>query len=411
MKQIVIPYSLVLLYLFVGFVPYLYAIYKYATQYLYLSGLNILFLVYLFVSKVSISEIFKNLIFVLYVIFFLWGLFTYFYALNKIEVLVSSSRILVYLLSMFNLYFLFKKLKNIEYFLSLTFTIILFSEISYILYSFFSKFNFIDFHRSGDLRGFTGNINIAAFSILLKLPFTFSLFFNEKKRFYGLSMFFYFVVFSTLFLLGSRGANIALVILILSFIFCMFIFFKTAKNNLIKISILIIPLLTAVGINTTLIEDNTVNVAKRTINISTQSTNDRLRYYSQAIETIQESPIIGIGLGNWKIHSIKKDMKNIENYIVPYHVHNDFLQIAAEIGLFGIFIYLLILIITSLKLLSFLKLKEFSEKKFFVIVILLSIMVYVIDSSINFPYTRPVVYLPVIVFLSYTMNLISLKNE
>ena len=224
-------------------------------------------------------------------------------------------------------------------------------------------------------------------------------------------MFFYFVVFSTLFLLGSRGANIALVILILSFIFCMFIFFKTAKNNLIKISILIIPLLTAVGINTTLIEDNTVNVAKRTINISTQSTNDRLRYYSQAIETIQESPIIGIGLGNWKIHSIKKDMKNIENYIVPYHVHNDFLQIAAEIGLFGIFIYLLILIITSLKLLSFLKLKEFSEKKFFVIVILLSIMVYVIDSSINFPYTRPVVYLPVIVFLSYTMNLISLKNE
>ena len=70
-------------------------------------------------------------------LYFLWGLFTYFYALNKIEVLVSSSRILVYLLSIFNLYFLFKKLKNIEYFLSLTFTIILFSEISYILYSFF----------------------------------------------------------------------------------------------------------------------------------------------------------------------------------------------------------------------------------------------------------------------------------
>ena len=91
----------------------------------------------------------------------------------------------------------------------------------------------------------------------------------------------------------------------------MFIFFKTAKNNLIKISILIIPLLTAVGINTTLIEDNTVNVAKRTINISTQSTNDRQGIILKPLKLFKKALLWELDLVIGKFIQLRKT-ENIE---------------------------------------------------------------------------------------------------
>ena len=40
-------------------------------------------------------------------------------------------------------------------------------------------------------------------------------------------------------------------------------------------------------------------------------------------------------IGNWKIISIKYDSENIQNYIIPYNAHNDFLEAFAETGIFG----------------------------------------------------------------------------
>ena len=47
-----------------------------------------------------------------------------------------------------------------------------------------------------------------------------------------------------------------------------------------------------------------------------------------------QNPILGIGMGNWQLESIKADRENIQSYIIPYHVHNDFLELAAEIGIY-----------------------------------------------------------------------------
>ena len=43
--------------------------------------------------------------------------------------------------------------------------------------------------------------------------------------------------------------------------------------------------------------------------------------------------ILKIGIGNWKIETIRYDAKNLVGYRVPNHAHNDFLQVAAESGL------------------------------------------------------------------------------
>ena len=47
---------------------------------------------------------------------------------------------------------------------------------------------------------------------------------------------------------------------------------------------------------------------------------------------IKSNPILGVGLGNWKLKSIEYDAKDIEGYVVPYHAHSDFIQLGAELG-------------------------------------------------------------------------------
>ena len=66
-----------------------------------------------------------------------------------------------------------------------------------------------NFNRTRELRGFTGNINIAAFSILLKIPFTFHLLNKIKKYKYVIGLTFYFIIFNIInqkILINKRGS-------------------------------------------------------------------------------------------------------------------------------------------------------------------------------------------------------------
>ena len=58
------------------------------------------------------------------------------------------------------------------------------------------------------------------------------------------------------------------------------------------------------------------------------------------VEHILNNPIVGSGLGNWKLVSILYDKEFINGYVVPYHMHNDFIQIGTELGIPGFFMYL-----------------------------------------------------------------------
>ena len=84
-----------------------------------------------------------------------------------------------------------------------------------------------------------------------------------------------------------------------------------------------------------------------------RGSNSRLKYYQDAFESIKERPFFGVGIGNWKINSIDKGKRHIEGYIVPYHAHNDYIQILAETGIFGLISYLMIFMFALFKPFSF----------------------------------------------------------
>lgn len=142
------------------------------------------------------------------------------------------------------------------------------------------------------------------------------------------------------------------------------------------------------------------------ISINTQdgSVNQRLRYYNQIINRASKNPFIGVGLGSHKLISIQDDKFDIYQYIIPYHAHNDFLQILSESGLLALISYILIFVFI-LKYLFDLWKNNYLEKKFFIFSCLVSLGVYIIDSMLNFPIARPISQLQWVLLISIIVSL------
>ena len=117
---------------------------------------------------------------------------------------------------------------------------------------------------------------------------------------------------------------------------------------------------------------------------------------------------MGVGIGNWKLHATEYDKPYMQDYTVPYHVHNDFLEIFAELGMpgfifyFGIFLWLFFLIFKVVKS------KEFDDNNFsdLILLIVISLTVYLADSFLNFPFTRPLMQIQVLFFCALFLVII-----
>ena len=147
----------------------------------------------------------------------------------------------------------------------------------------------------------------------------------------------------------SRASFVAAVLIgLLIFIWSATLYFKSRSfKEFIPNVFYLAPLILALFFNQILISDKGADALSRaaSISISTDdsSVNQRLRYYEDVITHISKNPILGVGIGNWKLTSIKYDKDDIDGYIVPYHAHSDFIQLGAELGILGIFLYICLL--------------------------------------------------------------------
>ena len=96
---------------------------------------------------------------------------------------------------------------------------------------------------------------------------------------------------------------------------------------------------------------------------------------------------MGAGIGNWKIISAYLDRENIISYVMPYNLHNDFLEVLGETGIFG-FLFYTGFFISLFYLIYLLYREKRLEDKNFVLVLALCLMGYIIDAMLNFPQFR-----------------------
>tara|TARA_X000000368_G_scaffold27617_1_gene20834 strand:- start:18706 stop:19977 length:1272 start_codon:yes stop_codon:yes gene_type:complete len=372
-------------------------------QFLFLSILNTLSFAHLLRNNrllLSISYALKEKIIICYSLFIATCFVSIFFAANYSESIIVFSQYLTYLLSFIAIYSLSKSIGKtfLQCFILFSGSA-LFIESSSILYNAIDQvlINGEIFERNNFmLRTFTGNINIAANSIVSKIMIVYLIIYTYKdKRLIYLSYALLFIAFSALFILLTRSAFLSLGILTL-----VLVSFNYKKIITRSVPLLVIVLIGYFFVNSTFNTENPDEISSRinsiTLNTEDDSINERLGYYSDAVKSIMQYPVFGIGIGNWKIKSIEYSRNSIPGYVVPYHVHNDFLQISAEIGIIGGLLYLMIYLIPIYH--TVIKLKD-GVLDNLNLVYLLIISAILIDSMLNFPIARPVNH----IFLLFTL--------
>ena len=393
---------LLILYLFIGFIPNWQAVDKIAPQWLIMSSLNLISLFYFINNRNSLAQIIglniKSKLTLTYAGFIIWAFGSLTYAINPTEVLVNLSRQLNVFLMFFIMACLTYNLKNKLNLLSWIVSIILAFEIYAVLDQAIDLFNSTGRIQGGQLKGVTANRNITAFSIALKIPFILFLIHMIKTIWKKLA-------FGTLITLGlislsmiqSRASFVAVGLILFAYmVLQLTLYFKVNKKlkQLLNIGYLIAPLSLAILVNQTFLSSKGADAISRaaTISVSTSddSINQRLRYYQDVLTHFSSNPFLGVGLGNWKLKSIDYDKNDINGYIVPYHAHSDFIQLGAELGIIGFLLYLGVFIWAVVFVYRLLRYSELKlEEKVFLFLMITALGVYSVDANLNFPIARP----------------------
>lgn len=407
-----IRYIFLFLYLFVGFVPYLGTIDKIGSQWLFLSIVNILFL--FFVDFSEYLNLFKFLLkfkFVkAYFLFVLFSFLSIFYAINFSLSLVDFSRIITTFFIFYNLsYLFFVSSINISY-------LFYFLLASLFISFFYSYSPLIDFLKTNtfdtldisklpnSLKGFTGNKNVYAFSCVFYSSFIYYLLNNKNIYLKIIASFLLFLLYTTVVLLTSRAALLSL--LFTSILYVSYYVFNFKVN--LKTFILLIPPILLSYFSVTYFTSSNFNIVSKIQSISPTSdtsTNYRIILWENAIDYISKHPIIGCGIGNWKVESLPYWRDQLTGYTIPYHAHNDFLELSAETGLIGGLSYIFIFIFIFYGIL-----KSFKSNKLHSIFLLSLFATYSLDAFVNFPVERALSQLNFALLLIFTLFLLS-KNE
>jgi len=374
----------------------------------YFSILNTIALTYIyFDDKLSklLTESIKNKISIALGLFIIWGLISYTYAFNKVEVIVRLFAFINFYISFLIGYVFLRSAKPTFKEVSLFFSVILILQVSFSFYALetLTTLREYDFSMNSKIIGIFSNRNITSAIYLIQLPFLIYLFSEIKNKFFKAMLFIISIlVVYIIFLLASRTAYV----IILGLIIINLIILLISKQNInqFKNSFLanftIIIIIGFIITYTMIGDQNNSNPVNRiqTIDFQEESTNTRLRYYSYGINDFIKNPLIGYGLGNFKIISIDRDKENINSYTIPYTMHNDFLEVAVELGIIGLLIFSFVFIFP---IYLFYKQLKIGKPNTISVIILSSLMVYLIDANLNFPFTR----MASLIYLAFIVNL------
>ena len=373
----------------IGFIGSYGAVDRIAFQYIILVFLNVISFIYFIIipNRFNIkSELYKNKPLFVYFILFIWSSLSVLYAINRTESIISVIRLLIILLSAINISLLIKQINNVKSILFILAPILLI-EVFFpfnIFMDYVSTNNGFDFSKSGYLKTFTPNKNITAAITACHLCIIF-LFDHYFKK--GRILYIILTIISTIniVMLSSRAAILGIS---LSFLLIYFLIWLSGVKFYKEITIYFLSFVFGLIVsNIYLGADNSASLNNRLTSINTDdtSTNERLAYYGHGIKHFLNNPIKGIGLGNWNLKAIEYNSLNMRSYVVPYHMHNDFLQYAAELGIIGVVLYGFIFL--KILLINF---KRMKVNFFMSITLIMIASILFIDSNLNFPHHRPI---------------------
>ena len=325
-------------------------------QWLSLGILNVLIFTYIhfFGEKYlfQLHSLFRNKVTLIYLVYILWAVLSILYAFNKTETWINISRLLVTFISFIHFSVLLSSNKQVIIPISIAIAIIVFGESIYNLNKFISGVKTSDIDSTIlSLSGSSGNKNIYAASLLFKLPFIiYAILILKTNHKIILSIVFTLGV-TLLFLVNARSTFVGFVLVILLLIFYLYINKNSFLSFLKRFFYILFPIIIGLFFTTLLIDyaRETRNLLGGSANSQYSAPLERVKditinksgrnsLWQDGINYIFDNPLFGVGYGNWKIFSSRGDRDN--EYFIPYHVHNDFIEITTELGLIGGILFL-----------------------------------------------------------------------
>ncbi|WP_299763491.1 O-antigen ligase family protein [uncultured Dokdonia sp.] len=414
--DLLIPKVLVLLYLIIGVVPRFKAVDPIGSQWFYFSVINLLSLFYIYANRKEIAFFRKQrqvlLFFGSYILFFLLGGISIFGAFNVSEALKDLARIAIALIAVMNLFLILKIAPKalFEYIVKVSHILIMYIAVQ-VIWVFLDA----DIYRNGTLLmktslGTYGTQNATAATLAIQIPFLIWGLMKHTGKWKIISIVSLFLGVSALLFIGARTAVLGAIIYMAIFLIY-FLYDNLLKKSMVisakkimlpLVGILVVSYLFATNINR--IEPSRPNTFQELLfapAINAKVNSDKSKsvvsyasgrdiYYEMAFDDFKANPILGLGLGNWKLANKDKYFASAkrDKFIYPLRVHNDFLQILAEVGIVGFIAYLFIFIILIFFILKLFFKHQHHDDRWIYAVIILSLLAYGFDALINFPLER-----------------------
>ena len=207
------------------------------------------------------------------------------------------------------------------------------------------------------------------------------------------------ILYITLMICQSRGIwiSISLTLIFAIYTIFKFKFYEIFKKNKKWLFLLLITFLVITVIYST---DNPLNKSAITVPQRALSTfdeqdpsiNTRLLMWKTTFEMIKEKPLLGSGIGNFKMNYLDYQAEFLKDnpYYVKYsgkagEAHNEYLQMWAELGIFGLGIFLLIIFVFYNLVGKFLKEEKNNKERLMCLGLFLGINCFLIHSLFTFP--------------------------
>ncbi len=247
------------------------------------------------------------------------------------------------------------------------------------------------------------NGNFFGSAQMLLLPFVLYVWYAAEKPWKTLSALALTGILVSLISSKTRAAWLGSAVVVSLSVLLIAVFVAEERKRWLKLSAyvaLAIPILAVVLIFTApdgklakaLTERTGINATSAdTTNHSSQTAKDRLVIWKKTTAIIQQHPITGVGAGNWKLivplYGTEGTAWQNASY-VPDHVHNIYLQVAAETGIPGALLYFGVFVLMAFMALKVLTNQVLSAKKILVVLMLAGMAGYLTDGFFSFANQR-----------------------
>ena len=276
-----------------------------------------------------------------------------------------------------------------------------------LIYDSFTVFSDIHQLITGKLTDITkvksvySNKNILAAAVFVKIPFALWLMMFQKKGWRTIGMVATLIAMVAVFFMSSRAFYLGLFFLTIALAsFLTLRYFQTRDRFHIQTMVILVSFLVVSFLLFSATEkyfypkadgksNASVGARLSTITNTDVSAGQRLDAWKRSWHVFKENPLLGVGLGNWKVATLKEENLTNPDYVYQYKAHNDFIEITTETGIFGGLFFIAIFVLLFLKFLQLLLKNNSPQGLIFLFLPAVGLFCYFFDAFFNFPQDRP----------------------